>query len=213
MSIENVLSKAEMGASGAEATFVTHISFSGDATYPDGGSDADAALAAGIGKNVTAIAIIPVKTNAGTTKTYEPRIVQTPASVKTAVETWPVADQDTKTITYKVDGGDEQTLTLSGAHTSAAHLAASFTAETGVHAYEDAAGQVIVKSELRGEASGIEITGGTANAIYLFPTVANVGSAAPKLMIVDAATGLDVGLDAASTDLSSYTWDAVLLSE
>lgn len=212
MTITNVLSKAEMGASGAEATFVTHISFTGDAAYPDGGSDASAALAAGIGKNITALAIIPVKTNSGTTKTYEPRIVQTPASVSSEA-TFPTVDQDTKTITYKVDGGSEQTLTLSGAHTSAAHLAASFTAETGVHAYVDGSGQVTVKSELRGAASGIEITGGTANAVYLFPTAAQTGSVAPKLMIVDSATGLDVGLDTPSTDLSSYSWDAVLLSE
>jgi len=138
--------------------------------------------------------------------------VQTPASV-TSDATFPTADQDTKTITYKVDGGTEQTLTLSGAHTTAAHLAASFTAETGVHAYVDGAGQVIVKSELRGEASGIEITGGTANTVYDFPTTENVGSTAPKLMIIDSATGLDVGLDSPSTDLSSYTWDCVLLSE
>jgi len=211
MTIGNVTVKAEMGASGAEATFVDYIRFTGDVTYPDGGSDANAALQAAIGKNVTAIGCMGVLTY-GANPQYTPRIVHTPATVQSAAAGWPVADQDTKTIIYKLNGGAEQTLTLSGTHTTRAQLAASIEAETGLHAYDDGA-QVTVKTERNGADASLEITGGTANAVYLFPTTVNEGSDDPKLMIVDPATGEDVGDGAASTDLSGYTFEAVLFSE
>lgn len=212
MTISGIVVKDEMGASGAEATFVTRIRFTASAVYVDGGVDENALLRAAIGKKVTPITIIGCRCIAGTTRTYAPRIVFTQASVQSAA-TFATADQDTKTLTYILNGAAEATLTLSGAHTTAAHLAASINAIAGIHAYVDDTGQVTVKTDRDGADADLQITGGTANTVYLFPTTANVGSDTPLLAIFDDATGLDAGLNDPSLNLSAYEFEATLLSK
>ncbi|MCP4568950.1 MAG: hypothetical protein GY841_15350 [FCB group bacterium] len=213
MTITSIIKKAEMGAAGSEATFVTLISFVGAADYGDGGVDENLLLQAAVGKPVTPIGIVPART-VGANPLYEPRIVMTPAAVDSAAASFPTADQDTKTITYKLNGGAEQTLTLSGAHTTAAHLAASIEAVAGLHAYVIASGQVRVKTLKNSASATIEITGGTANAVYLFSTDEAVGSDTTKLLVINVATGLDIGYGSSSAvDLSGSTFECILLSE
>ena len=212
MTISGIVVKDEMGASGAEATFVTKFRFTAASDYVDGGTDESTLLNAAIGKNVTPIEIVACRCIAGTTRTYEPRMVYTQAGVLSAA-TFPTADQDTKTLTYILNGAAEATLTLSGAHTTAAHLAASINAIAGIHAYVDDSGQVQVKTDRDGTDADIQITGGTANTVYLFPTTANVGSLTPLLAIFDSATGLDAGLNDPSLDLSAYEFECTLLSK
>jgi len=213
MTISNVKMKAEMGASGAEATFVELIRFNGPSDYKDGGLDENALLQAAVGKAVTPIAMVKVRT-VGAEPLYRPAITLTPAILDSAATAWPVADQDGKTLKYKLNGGDEQTLTLAGAHTTAAQLAASIEAISGLHAYVESGGQVRVKTTINGSDASFQITGGTANAVYLFPTDEVTGSDNPLLLIIDDATGLDVGDgDDAGIDLSAELYEAVLFAE
>ena len=211
MTITSIQNRLQAGASGNEALFHHLIKFLGAANYNDGGVNETALLQAAVGKDVTPIAIIPVQT-VGSYPDYEPRLVPTQASVVSAA-TFATADQDTNTIIYKLNGAAAATLTLSGAHTTAAHLAASIEAVVGLHAYVDAAGQVTVKTTENGADASIEITGGTANAVYLFPTTENVGSDT-LLMLIVKADGTDVGLASASAvDLSTETFTCVLISK
>lgn len=212
MTISGIVVKDEMGKSGAEPVFVSRIRFTAAADYVDGGVDETALLRAAVSRNITPIAVIGCRCIAGTTRTYEPKIMFTMASVQSAA-TFPTADQDTKTLTYILNGAAEATLTLSGAHTTAAHLAASINAIAGIHAYVDDTGQVTVKTDRDGADANLQITGGTANAVYLFPTTANVGSDTPLLAIFDGATGLDAGLNDPSLDLSAYEFVATILSK
>jgi hypothetical protein len=183
------------------------IKFTGDATYPDGGtSGIEATIRAGIGREVTLIAIMPQDCGV-----YRPVLTETPASVKT-VATYPTADQVGNTILYKLDGGAEQTVTLAGAHTTAAHLAASMNAEAGLHAYEDSDGQCIVKTDDVGPDATLQITGGTANTAYAFPTTLNTGSTAKLLKVLTEAF-VDAGANVASTDLSGTTFEIAVLSK
>ncbi len=210
MTISNVYMKSEMGASGSEATFVEFIRFTGPTGYEDGGTDENALLKTAVGKNVTPIAIIPVRC-VGANPKYQPKISFTPAYVDSTA-TFPVADQDGNTIIYKLNSGSEVTLTLSGAHTTAAHLAASLEAVAGLHAYEHGV-NVRLKTVRTGADASIEIVGGTANAVYLFSTTAASGSDNPLMLFVDPTTGLDVGNALTTLDLSGNEFECVLLAE
>lgn len=213
MTITSVVKKGDTGTAKGNPLFLIRVRFAGAADYVDGGSDELSILRAGIGKNVTPLEVIKTRVVAGTTKTYAARIVQTAAAVLSAAAAWPVADQDGNTLTYILNGAAEATLTLSGAHTTAAQLAASINAVTGIHAYVDDDGQVQVRTDRTGEDADLQITGGTANAVYLFPTTANVGTDDPLLAIYDDATGLDVGANDPSLDLSAYTFECTMLCE
>lgn len=187
---------------------IVKMTWPGDAVYPDGGTAAilAAVRTAALDGGLVLVDVIP-----GDCGVYRPVLTETPASV-TSAATFPTADQDTNTITYILNGAAEATLTLAGAHTSAAHLAASFNAETGVHAYVDVAGQVIVKTDRTGTAADLQITGGTANAVYLFPTTANVGTA-DKLLKVLTETNVDAGFNTITTDLSGTEFEASFICE
>lgn len=182
------------------------VRWTGDAAYPDGGSAIEAILRTTCQDgSLTPVAIVP-----GDCGVYRPLITETPASVLTAA-TWATADQDTNTLTYKLNGAAEATLTLAGVHTSRAHLAASIDAVAGLQAYDDGT-QVQVKTDLKGTGASFQITGGTANAVYLFPTTLNSGSAT-KLVKVMTQANVDAGHDTLSTDLSGTEFNATFLCE
>ena len=179
----------------------------GDAAYPDGGSAIETILRATcLDQGLTPVALVP-----GDSGVYRPLLTETPAVLATVVAAWPVADQTGNTLIYKLNGAAAITHTLVGAHTSRAHLAASLDALDGIHAYDDGV-QVTVKSDRTGTGASFQITGGTANAVYLFSTTAVAGTAV-KLVKVMTETNVDAGANTVSTDLSGTEFNATFLCE
>jgi len=89
---------------------------------------------------------------------------------------WPIADQDTKTITVKINAGLVQTVTFAGVTTTAASVAAQMNTQlVNCHVFETG-GQVRIESDKEGLASWVEVTGGTANGVILFNTAAVQGT-------------------------------------
>jgi hypothetical protein len=101
--------------------------------------------------------------------------------------TYPVADQDGLTLKLKVDGGTEQTVTFSGAHTTAAAIAASINAQVYGAAASVVGGQVRITSDRKGTSSSIAITGGTHGLTWA-AAVAGTGDVA----FIDAVTVAEV---------------------
>jgi hypothetical protein len=208
MTIENMTKADQGGVSPAASLYCDLVKFAGDAVYPyEGVAGIEGIVRTAVGRAVTLLGVIGQQCGA-----YEPVITETPAYVTDAA-TFPTADQDTKTLKYKLNGADEATLTLSGAHTTAAHLAASITAITGIEAYVDSTGHVLVKTDKRGAAATLEITGGTANTVYLFPTTVNYGSDDKLLVIKNKSDGTNAGSKTATADLSGTNFDMVVLSK
>lgn len=79
----------------------------------------------------------------------------------TDTTTYPVADQDGLTEKVTVDGGTEQTVTFSGAHTTAAAIAASMNAQLEGCSVAVVGGQVVITSDTEGTGSTIAIGTGT----------------------------------------------------
>jgi len=204
MAIGTITSIAATGGDPAAPIFVDKVQFTGDSAYPTGGTLAfETALRAVLGRAVEIIDIMP--NDCGV---YLPQMVETPAEVDSTC-TFPVADQDTKTITYKLDGGAEQTITLAGAHTAAAHFVASITAEAGIDSYVSGT-DVRVRTTDGGAEKTLQITGGTANAVLLFPTTIASGSATKRLRVRDlSSAGAEV---TAATDLSGTVFKFTVLS-
>lgn len=206
--ITNVVKRKEGDLVANLQTYVHKMKFKGDSTYPDGGTPGfEAALQAAAGLKITPIEVIAINCGA-----YKTQVTETPAIIQTDVETWPVADQDGNTILYKLNGADEATLTLSGAHTTRAQLAASLDAIAGVRAYDDGA-QVTFKTDEVGEDASFEITGGTALTAYGLVVGNNIGSDDLLLRVNDIADGADAGVKAASTDLSGTDFEVLVISE
>ncbi len=196
------------GTGGGVNVKALSVMWTGDAAYPYGGSDiTDALRTAAQDFGLEPIACVPADCGA-----YLPVITETPAILPSAAASWPVADQDTNTLTYKVNGGAEQTLTLAGAHTTRAHLAASINAGiSGVFAYDDGS-QVQIMTDRTGEDAAFEITGGTANAAYLFSTTAVAGTDDKLLKVLAIGTGADAGAGTPTgTDLSATEFNATFL--
>ena len=181
--------------------------WTGDALYPNGGSAITSVLRTAAGDNgIEPIACIPADCGV-----YRPVITETPAVLETGVASWPVADQDTKTLTYKVNGGAEATLTLAGAHTSRAHLAASINSGiAGVLAYDDGT-QVTIKTIRTGEDASFQVMGGTANTVYLFDTTAVAGSSTKLLKVFTEANVDAAAAPPATVDLSGTEFNATFL--
>ena len=183
------------------------VRWTGDAAYPDGGSAIETILRATCrDQGLSPVAVVP-----GDCGVYRPLLTETPASVLTAAAAWATADQDGNTLIYELNGAAAVTETLAGAHTTRAHLAATLDAIAGVQAYDDGT-QVQIKTDLKGPGASFQITGGTANAVYLFPTTLSQGSAT-KLVKVMTETNVDAGHDTASTDLSGTEFNATFLCE
>jgi hypothetical protein len=182
------------------------VRWTGDAVYPDGGSAIETILRTTCSdQGLTPVALIP-----GDSGVYRPLLTETPAVLQTAA-TWATADQQGNTLIYSINGAAAVTLTLVGVHTSRAHLAASLNAIAGIHAYDDGV-QVTVKTDRTGTGASFQITGGTANAVYLFSTTAVTGSAT-KLVKVMTQANVDAGANTVSTDLSGTEFNATFLCE
>jgi hypothetical protein len=186
------------------------VVWTGDAAYPYGGSAIEDVLRVACADySLTPVALIAEDCGA----TNVPMLAETPARLLTAAAAWPTADQNGNTLFYKLNGAAAVTLTLAGAHTSRAHLAASLNAIGGIFAYDDGA-QVVVLTDRTGPDSSFQITGGTANAVYLFSTTAAVGSTTKLLKVLTFATQLDAGAATpVSTDLSTTEFMATFLCE
>jgi len=75
-----------------------------------------------------------------------------------------------ETLTVKIDRGTVQTVTAAGGETTADDIAALINGQlSGSKTYVNG-GQVRIESDRSGTGSYVEITGGTLNAILLFPT-------------------------------------------
>lgn len=92
----------------------------------------------------------------------------------TDTTTYPVADQDTKTEKVTIDGGAEQTVTFSGAHTTALQIAASMNAQLTGCSVNVVGGQVKITSDSTGTSSSVAIGTGTADLTWGTP-VAGTG--------------------------------------
>ena len=177
-------------------TFMERLVFAGDDAYVDGGTEGlEAAIATALGKSgINLVDVIPGDCGG----TYIPRCVETPGEI-TDTTTYPVADQDTKTFIFSVDGEADETITVSGATTTNTAVAAELDALAGARSYV-VGGQVYVKSERKGPSASIEFKGGTTDC--LFATGANAGSNAKKLQMVKTADGADAKVGAGTADLS-----------
>jgi len=104
------------------------------------------------------------------------------AANTSGTETWDLSSGG-ETLTVKVDGGTEQTVTfavdmwLDPSAVTAAELAYNLSAlVSGGVAEETVSGAVSLLSETVGDDSSIQITGGTANTELSFPTTLQTGS-------------------------------------
>lgn len=185
------------------------IEFPGDAAYPDGGTPGiKAILQAAIGIKVKPVCVQNINCGA-----YLPEITETPAVVQTAAAEWPIADQAENTLTYKLNGADEATLTFaSSTHTSRTQIASAIDAISGMRAYDDGT-QVTIKTDRVGPGASLEFTGGTALEACGISLGENVGSEDQLLRVNAVATGADAGAKTASTDLSETTFKVLVISE
>jgi hypothetical protein len=209
MTIENMTKALQAGVSPAASLYCDLVKFAGDAVYPyEGTADIEGLVRTAVSREVTLVGVIGQQCGV-----YEPVITETPASLVDGVASYPVADQDGNTLIYKLNGADAVTETLSGGHTTAAHIVATLTAITGIESYVDGDGAAFVKTDRRGAAATLEITGGTANAVYLFSTAVNYGSDDKLLVIKKKSDGANAGSKTATADLSGTNFDMVVLSK
>lgn len=99
------------------------------------------------------------------------------ASVATgSQETWDMSAVPL-TLTVSVDGGGAETITfvtgdfVTDSAATADEIVTRLNTVTGGEAYKDASGAVVIGTDTTGSAGSIQVTGGTANATLLFPTV------------------------------------------
>lgn len=184
------------------------MKFTGDEDYPDGGTPLfKTEIAKASVPGLQPIAVMAINCGAYTTQ-----VTESPAVVQTAAPSWPVADQNTKTILYKLNGGAEQTLAFSGTTTSRAHVAAAIDALASIRAYDDGA-QVTVKTDDVGDDVTLEITGGTALTALGLEVGVNTGTDDLLLRVNNVADGTDVGAKTADTDLSSQEFEVLVISK
>jgi len=186
--------------------FADKLEFAGDGEYPDDGTTGiEASVASALGKSgINLIACI----KCGGSPTYRPEIVMTPGSLSDTT-TYPCDDQDGLTFKFKVDGGSEQTVTISGATTTATAIASAINSGlTGASSFV-VDSQVYVRSDSHGPNSSIEYTGGTNGCT--FATGVNSGTTAKKLRMLKTADGADAQSGAGTTDLSGHKVEAVFL--
>lgn len=96
------------------------------------------------------------------------------AGTVTDTTSYPVADQDGNTEKVTIDSGTEQTVTYSGAHTTAAQIAASQNAQLKGCSVAVVGGQVKITSDSTGVSSSVAIGTGTA-ALTWAAAVAGTG--------------------------------------
>ena len=99
-----------------------------------------------------------------------------------------IADQDTKTLKLAVDGGADQTITVAGATTTIAQMAAQINSQiVGAKASVDSSGHLVITSNSKGAASSVEIKNtGSINLADLGLTAQiNTGTSRTTSSIVD----------------------------
>lgn len=136
------------------------------------------------------------------------------AGTQTDTTSYPVADQDGLTSVITIDGGTAQTVTFSGAHTTAAHIAASLNAALVGASVAVSGGHVKITSDKKGTGSTVSAAAGTgaltwAAAVGGTGDVANIAmvTAAEVKTVVEAdTTGATVTVNAdQSVTISSNT--------
>lgn len=96
------------------------------------------------------------------------------AASDTDTTSYPVADQDGLTEKVTIDSGAEQTVTFSGATTTASSVATQMDAQLTGCSVAVVAGQVVITTDTRGSASSVAIGAGTGALVWATP-VAGVG--------------------------------------
>ena len=89
------------------------------------------------------------------------------AGSQTDTTAYPCADQDGLTAIATIDGGTAQTVTFSGAHTTAAAIAASMNAQlVGCSVAVSGGGHLVVTSDTEGTGSTVAMTAGTGGLTW-----------------------------------------------
>jgi hypothetical protein len=118
------------------------------------------------------------------------------AANRTDAGTYPIALADLQVLTIAIDGGSVQTLTF---HTSefvsigaatAAEVAAAINGKLNGASATVVGGHVKITSDKRGTASGVNITGGSANAALVYTTGNTAGTG--NVANIDAVTAAEV---------------------
>jgi hypothetical protein len=119
--------------------------------------------------------------------------------------TYPVGDQDTKTLFLKIDGGDQQTITFAGATTTLQSVINQINEQiVGASAFDNGSTQLRIQSDSTGVGSSVEIVaGGTTDLSFVTPVAGTGGVevALNTVVVQDPATSKWYPLtNAAATD-------------
>lgn len=136
------------------------------------------------------------------------------AGSETDTTSYPVADQDGLTEVFTIDGGTAQTVTFTGAHTTALQIAASINTQLVGASASGASGQVVVTSDTMGTGSSVAIGTGTCALTWAAATagtgdavnIAAVTAAEVKTVIdADTTATVTVNADGSFTIVSPTT--------
>lgn len=122
----------------------------------------------------------------------------TPGTI-TDTTTYPVADQDGLTEKVTIDGGTEQTVTFSGAHTTAVQIAASMDAQLTGCSVAVVGGQVVITSDSTGAGSSVAIGTGTCALAWDAP-VAGIDGELVFTAGWDGSSGDNIYLEVVAPD-------------
>jgi hypothetical protein len=127
---------------------------------------------------VTSVGTFPLSLNPGDGLTVEidgggdtsDTVDATRAAVSSSPASWPVADQDGNTLTYRINQGAEKTITFASPATTQEEIRTQMNAQIeGGRAVIDT-GEVKAETDRKGSGAYIQITGGTANAVLGYST-------------------------------------------
>lgn len=166
----------------------------------------------GTAGTITDTTTYPVTTQAGLTEkfTVDGGTEQT-ATFTTAINrgyqissnSFPLADQDTYTLTVQIDGGSTQTVTFSGAHTTAAHMAASIDAQlSGAKCIAISTTNVAITSDTSGPTSHVLVIGGTCGLTWAAHQIVNLADGIASQLAAQI-TGVKVAVVAGQVKLTS----------
>lgn len=140
----------------------------------------------------------------------------TAASV-TDTTSYAVADQDTKTEKFTIDGGAEQTVTFAGSTTTALQVAAQINAQLTGASANVVGGQVVVTSDSVGVDSSIVVGTGTCDLIWDTPVAGSGGLAdqdgLTEVFTIDGGDAQTVTFVGASTATGKVTEAADIASQ
>lgn len=149
------------------ASRATAAAVAGSATLPTNSVAATAAIVLGGTTGPWALApndtlVGSVERNADDTATFTAT-----AGSETDTTTYPVTDQDAKTLIVQLDGsGWDQTITFSGTTTTALAVSDQINAQLSGGRAEVSGGQVKITSDMKGQDSAVAITGGNCDLTW-----------------------------------------------